>query len=206
MKTSTSLGLALGPLVYIVDDDDIMLSTLASLVETVGLMVRKFNSAGQFLDQYRASPCECLVCDIRMPEMSGLELQKALQNKGIYPPIIFVTGFADVAIAVEAMKLGAFDFVEKPLNGHVLIEKIQSALKISQERHSERLRQSTREARLALLTVKEQEIIELVVQGRTSREIADALAISTRTVENHRARIMEKLRVTSAVELVKLFL
>lgn len=191
--------------VYILDDDDLILWTLRSIVESIGIKVIAYNSAKEFLANYRPSPCECVISDVRMPEINGLQLQRTLVSAGLPPPIIFVTGHSEVSAAVEAMRAGAFDFIEKPVSGHLLIEKVQNALASSRDLHKERLAQSTRQARMSLLTPKEREIVELVVQGRSSREIANSLNISVRTVENHRARIMEKLHITSAVELVKMF-
>lgn len=191
--------------VYIVDDDNIILWTLKEVVQSIGVRVLTYTSAKEFLASYSPSPCECLISDVRMPEISGLQIQRLLSSKGTPPPIIFVTSHSEVAAAVEAMKAGAFDFVEKPVNGHQLIEKVQAALAHSRTLHDERLSQSSRQARLDLLTPKERDIVELVIQGKSSREIATELDISVRTVENHRARIMDKLHIASAVELVKLF-
>lgn len=191
--------------VYIVDDDDIILWTLKELVQSIGARVLTFTSAKEFLAAYSPSPCECVISDVRMPEIGGLQVQRLLMSTGAPPPIIFITSHSEISAAVEAMKAGAFDFVEKPVNGHVLIEKVQAALTHSRTLHRERLSQSSRQARLDLLTPKERAIVDLVVQGQSSREIATALDISVRTVENHRARIMDKLHIASAVELVKLF-
>lgn len=191
--------------VYIVDDDDIILWTLKELVQSIGARVLTFTSAKEFLAAYSPSPCECVISDVRMPEIGGLQVQRLLMSTGAPPPIIFITSHSEISAAVEAMKAGAFDFVEKPVNGHVLIEKVQAALTHSHTLHRERLSQSSRQARLDLLTPKERAIVDLVVQGQSSREIATALDISVRTVENHRARIMDKLHIASAVELVKLF-
>jgi two-component system response regulator FixJ len=198
-KTATSV-------VYIVDDDDIILWTLKELVESIGARVHTFTSAKEFLATYSPSPCECVITDVRMPEIGGLQIQRLLLTTGSPPPIIFITSHSEISAAVEAMKAGAFDFVEKPVNGHVLIEKVQAALTHSRTLHRERLQQSSKQARMDLLTPKEREIVDLVVQGQSSREIASALDISVRTVENHRARIMDKLHISSAVELVKLFM
>jgi len=192
--------------VYIVDDDDIILWTLKELVESIGACVHTFTSAKEFLAAYSPSPCECVITDVRMPEIGGLQIQRLLLTTGSPPPIIFITSHSEISAAVEAMKAGAFDFVEKPVNGHVLIEKVQAALAQSRTLHRERLKQSSKQARMDLLTPKEREIVDLVVQGHSSREIATTLDISVRTVENHRARIMDKLHTTSAVELVKLFM
>jgi FixJ family two-component response regulator len=191
--------------VYIVDDDDIILWTLKELVQSIGARVLTFTSAKDFLAAYSPSPCECVISDVRMPEIGGLQVQRLLMSTGAPPPIIFITSHSEISAAVEAMKAGAFDFVEKPVNGHVLIEKVQAALAHSRTLHKERLTQSSKQARLDLLTPKERSIVDLVIQGKSSREIATALDISVRTVENHRARIMDKLHIASAVELVKLF-
>lgn len=194
------------PVVYIVDDDDIILWTLKELVQSIGAHVHTFTSAKEFLAAYSPSPCECVITDVRMPEIGGLQVQRLLLTTGAPPPIIFITSHSEVSAAVEAMKAGAFDFIEKPVNGHLLIEKVQAALTHSKTLHRERLSQSSKKARMELLTPKEREIVDLVVQGQSSREIATHLDISVRTVENHRARIMDKLHIASAVELVKLFM
>jgi two-component system, LuxR family, response regulator FixJ len=194
------------PIVYIVDDDDIALWMLRELLEGIGADFRTFGSAEAFLKSYTPGPCECLISDLRMPEIGGLEIQRQLLDKGASLPIIFVSGYPEVSAAVQAIKQGAFDFLEKPVNGNLLREKVQSALARSRELHAERLERSSREARVALLTPKEREIADQVVLGKSSRQISDELGISVRTVENHRARIMAKLHVESAMDLVKLFM
>lgn len=199
-------SLTITPKVYLVDDDDLMLDTLCSLVKTLGVKSVEFGSAEAFLQDYRLGPCECVVSDMRMPGVSGLQLHKQLQAAyALPPPLILITGFAEVAMAVEAMKQGVFDFVEKPINGHQFLEKVQAALNCSRGLHQQRLQQAAREARLALLTAKEREVFEAVVQGLPSKEIAQRLDLSVRTVENHRARLMLKLRAKSALELVRDF-
>lgn len=192
--------------VYVLDDDDIILWMFQELLQGIGVECRPYQTAQAFLRDYRPGPCECLVSDLRMPEIGGLEVQRQLLAKGPTLPIIFVSGYAEISSAVEALKHGAFDFLQKPVNGALLVEKVQAALARSRELHAARVEQAAREARLALLTDKERQICRLVVAGRSSREIADALDISSRTVENHRARIMEKLHAASTVDLVKLFL
>lgn len=200
------MTIAIKPLgvVYLVDDDLPVLKMLQALVATVGVEVRAYASAKEFLAAYQAKPCECLVCDLRMPDIDGMELQKRLKAMGAVPPTIFLSGFAEVSIAVEAMKHGAYDFLEKPFSAQALLGKIQSALNHSRIEYEKRLERQTTEARMALLTPKEHSIVRHVVDGKSSREIAEFLGISVRTVENHRTRIMEKLHVTSTVELVKL--
>jgi FixJ family two-component response regulator len=194
------------PVVYIVDDDDIVLWMFREVLEGIGADFHTFDSADAFLKSYVPGPCECLISDLRMPEIGGLEIQRKLLEKGASLPIIFVSSYPEVSAAVQAIKQGAFDFLEKPVNGNVLREKVQSALARSRELHALRLDRSSREARVALLTRKEREIADQVVVGKSSRQISDELGISVRTVENHRARIMAKLHIESAVDLVKLFL
>jgi FixJ family two-component response regulator len=141
-----------------------------------------------------------------MPDLDGIELQKQLKARNVTMPIIFLTGFAEVSIAVEAMKHGAFDFIEKPFSAQALLSKIQSALDMSKIRYSQWLETQAIKARIELLTPRERSVIHHVVAGNSSREISGLLGISVRTVENHRTRIMDKLHVESIVDLVKLFL
>ncbi len=192
--------------IYLVDDDPAVLRLLAATVATIGVAAKVFDSARDFLLAYVPTPCDCLVCDLRMPDIDGMELQRRLKCLPIAPPIIFLTGFAEVNIAVEAMKLGAFDFLEKPFSAQALLGKIQAALNFSRDQYAKSLEAQTRQARLAVLTLRERSVIARVVNGQSSREIAASLGISIRTVENHRTRLMEKLHVESTVELVKLFL
>jgi len=196
---------SLSPIVHVIDDDDIALWMFKELLRGIGAEIRTFTSARDFLEGYRPSPCECLVCDLRMPEIGGLEVQQQLLDKGSHLPIILVSGYAEIPSAVEAIKKGAFDFLEKPVDGTLLVTKVQNALARSRQLHAQHLARVTREARLALLTEKERRIAELVADGKSSPKIAQDLNISVRTVENHRARLMEKLHVESVAELVKLF-
>ena len=192
--------------VYVVDDDLAVLKVLQEMLATIDVEVRAYSAPEAFLDAYRSLPCECLLCDVRMPRLDGLGVQKRLLEQGATLPIIFLTGHADVGSAVEAMKHGAFDFVEKPFATQALLSKVQQALERSRELHLELRNRQTAQARVALLTGKEREVADLVVAGKSSREIADQLDISARTVENHRARIMDKLHAKTTVDLVKLFL
>lgn len=192
--------------VYIIDDDAIHLELTRGLVTSVGLTPVCFQDATRFLEEYSPSPCECVVSDIRMPRMSGLQLQISLNERfSVPPPLILVTGYAEVSAAVDAMKQGALDFVEKPINGQQFIDKVQHALEVSHGLHEQRLADSTRDARLALLSPKERAILDEVIKGLSSKEIAQQQGLSARTVENHRARIMEKLRAKSVVDLVREF-
>lgn len=191
--------------IYIVDDDDLVLWLYQELLRGVALSFKVFTCARAFLDSYSPGPYECLICDLRMPQTGGLDLQRELVAAGACLPIIFVSAYSEVSAVVEAIKAGAFDFLEKPVDGIQLREKVAKALEYSRGLHLERMRRAARAARVAQLTLKERQIVNLVVAGRSSREISSELGISTRTVENHRARISEKLHVGSTVELVRLF-
>jgi RNA polymerase sigma factor (sigma-70 family) len=191
--------------VYLVDDDPAILKMLSVLVASLDVNVQAFASAREFLSVYRAVPSQCLICDLRMPDIDGMELQNRLAMIDATLPIIFLTGFAEVGIAVDAMKHGAFDFIEKPFSSQALLSKIKAALDRSRNQYAKWREQQAAEARRALLTARERTIVSHVVAGKSSREIAELLGISIRTVENHRTRIMEKLHVESTVELVKLF-
>lgn len=201
MNTIEPLGI-----VYLVDDDPAVLKLLQAMVASINVEARAFSSATDFLSAYRSTPCECLVCDVRMPNIDGIELQRKLQAIDATVPIIFLTGFAEVSLAVEAMKHGAFDFIEKPFSVHALLSKIQSALESSKGRYNQWLAHQAINARMELLTPRERDVISHVVAGKSSRATSESLGISVRTVENHRTRIMEKLHVESTVDLVKLFL
>lgn len=192
--------------VFLIDDDPYILKLHAALLRSIRLNVHCFASSTAFLGSNVSLDRGCILSDVRMPVMGGLQLQAELVSRGIDTPIIFITGHADVATAVEAMRRGAFDYVEKPVHGQHLLDRVNAALAVSVERHDERLQRQTREARLSLLTVQERKIAQWVVQGLSSREIAQLASLSVRTVENHRARLMEKLHVSSVVELVRLLL
>lgn len=193
-----------GGVVYAVDDDRMVLELLRELVATIDVELRQYWSARAFLDAYRPQPAECLICDLRMPEIDGLALQRQLKAAGAAPPIIFLTGYAEVSVAVEAMREGAFDFLEKPFSPQALLGKIPAALEWSRAHHAERVSRRAAEARLALLTPKERCVLKHVVEGKSSREISALLGLSVRTVEHHRDHIMQKLHAGSTVELVKL--
>lgn len=192
------------PLVYVVDDDDAVRDSLKLLLRSVDLPSRTFASAGEFLDSYDGDASSCLVADIRMPGMSGLELQEELLRRKADLPIIFITGHGDVPMAVKAMKAGAMDFIQKPFRDQDLLDRIYRALQQDAER-----RRSSREARkaqqcLEMLTPRETEVMERVVSGQANKVIAQDLGVSQRTVELHRARVMHKMGVRSLAELVRL--
>lgn len=189
--------------VFVVDDDEVVARSLRWLIESVQLEVETFHSAQAFLDGYHPSRHGCLVLDVRMPGMSGIELQERLNQRKWTLPIIFITGHGDVAMAVRAIKLGAFDFVEKPFNDQDLLDRIHAAIQ-----HDSSMRESEREnatllARLASLSAREREVMDLVVEGLANKVIAAQLNLSPKTIEVHRARVMEKMRVRSISDLVK---
>jgi RNA polymerase sigma factor (sigma-70 family) len=192
------------PCVFIVDDDPGVRDSLAMLLELKGFHTRTYESAERFLERYRPEWPGCLVLDLRMAGMGGLELQAELARRGARVPIIVVTAHGDVATARTALKAGAVDFIEKPIDDEVLVAAIEAALeRDTLTREHSAARASTAE-RLARLTAREREVLDLVVEGRHNREIAAALEISPRTVEVYKSRLMEKLQVRRVPELVKL--
>lgn len=190
--------------VFIVDDDEAMRDSLAWLLEGNGLKVRTFASAADFLEACNATMAGCLVLDVRMPGMSGLELHERLQALGSTLPIIFVTGHGDVPMAVSALKKGAADFIEKPFNNEEILRLIQQCLLADREQSDQRRHYAEIGQRLASLTQREREVLGLIAAGRLNKQIADGLGISIKTVEVHRARVMDKMEVRSVAELVQL--
>ena len=189
--------------VYVVDDDDAVRDSLTMLFRNAGLAVRGFASARAFLDQPAPAAPSCLVLDIRMPGMSGTALQDELKARAPRLPIIFITGHGNIPTAVEAVKKGAYDFIEKPFDDYQLLSQVMSALERSASGAAPAV--PSRE-QLALLSEREQEVLTLVLAGKPSRQVAEELYISSRTVEFHRARIMQKLGVRSAAELFRVCL
>lgn len=192
------------PVVFVVDDDEAVCQSLKLLIEDVGLEVRTFSSAPEFLSAHDPEHPGCLVLDVRMAGMSGLELQSRLKELEIEVPTIIITGHADVPMAVEALKAGAIDFIEKPFRDQVLLDSIQRAIeRDAQARQVRRERQNV-QARIEQLTPREQEIMDLLVLGKTNKAVAFELGISQKTVDFHRANILDKVGVGSVVELVRL--
>lgn len=191
-------------IVFIVDDDDAVRDSLSFLMKSIGIESRGFASATEFLEFYNDNIAGCLVLDIRMPGMSGLELQDRLNEINAILPIIFITGHGDVPMAVEALKKGALDFIQKPFRDQDLIDRINHAL--DQDHDSRNILSEKREIldRMDQLTNREKEVMELVVQGNPNKIIAADLDVSQRTVEIHRARVMEKMRARSLAQLVRM--
>ncbi len=191
------------PIVYIVDDNEGVRETIKSLFESVDQAVEAFASARAFLDSYPVGQPGCLIADVRMPEMSGLELHEEMRRRSIDLPVIIITGFGDVEMAVNAMKAGAADFISKPYKEQELLDRVQKAISRSLEaRRADGREQEVRE-RLARLTPREREVLDLVVAGEPNKRIAHRLSLSEKTVEFHRANIMKKLEARSVAELVK---
>ena len=191
-----------GPLVYLVDDDDAVRDSLGLLLRSIDLDCELYASALDFLEHYDSKRQSCLVADIRMPGLSGLELQQRLNEQRAEVPIIFITGHGDVPMAGNAMKAGAADFLQKPFRDQELIDRIHKALDRDKERRLARAEEDVIRARLALLTPRETEVMQRVVKGQANKVIAMDLGVSQRTVELHRARVMRKLKMRSLAELV----
>lgn len=193
-------------IIYIVDDDEAVRRALALLMKTMGLTAETYASADAFLDAFDPDRAGCLVVDVRMPGMSGLELQAVLAQRQICVPVIIMTGHGDVSMAVTAMKGGAADFIEKPFKNQELLDRIQQCVATSEQLHLDNQQRQRAAERLALLSDREREIMDLLVAGMLNKQIAAELDISIRTVEAHRARIMEKLQTKSLPDIVRIAL
>ena len=190
--------------VFVIDDDEAVRTSLRLLLKSVGLPVETFASAQEFLDQYDEDRAGCLVLDIRMPGISGLELQQHLNDRNSIMPIVFITGHGDVPMAVEAMQAGAVDFIQKPFRDQDLIDRINRALDKDREMRSELRERDEIRRRMSQLTPREHEVLDLVTQGKANKVIAGDLNVSQRTVEIHRARVMEKMGAGSLAHLVRM--
>mgnify|MGYP001813213370 CR=1 FL=1 len=192
------------PTVFIVDDDPSIRFAMQALMDSVNLPHEIFASADEFLEKVTDQRPGCLVLDIRMPGLGGLELQQELLGRGNTVPIIFITGHGDVPMAVEAMQKGAVDFIQKPFRDQDLLDRIREALTTDKERREEQQKHAEVAERLARLTNREREVFDLVVTGKPNKVIAYELGVSQRTVEIHRARVMEKMQARSLADLVKM--
>jgi len=190
--------------VFVVDDDAAVRQGLRFMLRAAGYSVEAFPSARSFLDDYDPRRCGCLLLDVQMPQISGLELQQRLNVRGWRIPVIFITGHGTVPLAIAAMKAGAFDFIEKPLREEALLDSIERALHWNDRAYEERLERAALETRVALLTPREREVFELVAAGEPNKIIARRLGISFRTVELHRAHVTEKLQARSLSDLIRM--
>jgi two-component system response regulator FixJ len=194
------------PAVYVVDDDDGMRRALDTLLSTVGYRTAVYSRPSEFLADFNADSPGCLVLDIRMPDMSGLEVQQHLTRMGSMLPVIFITGHGDVPMAVQAMKEGAFEFIQKPFRDQDLLDRVNHALRQDAENRSTVARRAEVLHRLEALTPRERQVMDMVVEGAANKVIAIDLSLSERTVEIHRAKVMEKMDARSVAHLVKLHL
>jgi two-component system response regulator FixJ len=192
------------PSVYVVDDDDAVRNSLRMLLKSVGIPAVAYGSARDFLSAYHAELPGCLVLDVRMPGMSGLELQEELNRLGAVIPVIFITGHGDIPMAVEAMQHGAFDFLQKPFRDQDLIDRVQRALVTDGQNRSALAEEHRIAERYEALTPREREVLALVTQGKANKVMAGDLGVSQRTVEIHRARVMEKMHANSLAQLVRM--
>jgi FixJ family two-component response regulator len=192
--------------VFIVDDDASVRRSLQALLGEVGIPAADFPSAEAFLEVVRDDTRGCLLLDVRMPGMSGLQLQEILHERGVNLVVVLLTGHADVPMAVRAMKAGAADFIEKPFNPQQLVERIHTCLEADTQAFAEAQRRREAEALLRQLTSREREVLDLLVSGKPSKVIASALGISEKTVDVHRSNVMRKTGTRSVAELVQLWL
>jgi two-component system response regulator FixJ len=192
--------------VHIIDDDRMARESLQWLIESAGLPVRVYASGLDFLHSVEPSTCGCVLLDVRMPDINGMELYARLKRMGILLPVLIVTGHADVAMAVRAMKAGAYDFIEKPYNDALMLERVQSAISADQQQRHAQQRIMAIKARAALLTPREQEVLQHVLRSTQNKIIAAKLGISIKTVELHRANLMTKMQARTSTELVRLAL
>jgi FixJ family two-component response regulator len=191
------------PIVYVVDDDRNVRQSIDFLLGVIEVDVRLHARAEEFLDHYQPGIPGCLLLDVRMPGMSGLDLQEAMRQQDIDLPIIFISGHGDIPMVVRTMQKGALDFLQKPFNDQRLLDLVQEGIAIDRTRRAERREEIIAGARFELLTPRERNTLELILRGMTNKEMAIALGISPKTIETHRARIMEKMQVDSLAGLMR---
>jgi FixJ family two-component response regulator len=191
-------------MVFLVDDDPLVRDSVADLLGSAGLVVRAFASAGEFLRANRPDVPACLILDIELPDLSGLDLQVELTQAGIEIPIIFITGHGDIPMTVQAMKAGAAEFLTKPFRGQALIQAVKQALARNNERRAFRSEMGELRRRLATLTPRERQVLELVATGLLNKQIAGELGTTDMTIKVHRGRVMRKMRADSLADLVRM--
>lgn len=194
------------PTVFVVDDDDAVRDSVMLLLKSMGLATEGYADGQAFLDAVDAKRAGCIILDVRMPGISGMDLQKKLNESGCSLPIIFITGHGDVPMAVEAMRAGAEEFLQKPFRDQDLLDRVHTALQRDQDNRAATTQRQDVQNRVAQLTGREREVFEQLVDGKSTKQIAAAFALSPRTVEIHRSRVLEKMGVRSIAELVKLAL
>ena len=194
------------PILYVVEDDEALRSLVRALATSIGVASRAFPTANKFLEHYDPRQPGCLVLDIFMPGMSGLELQDELNRRGAVIPVIFITGHADVASAVAAVRHGAFNYLQKPFSNADLIDNVRQALELDRRGRQMLAEQDAIRNRIASLTPREREVLELIVRGLASKVMAEEMGLSQRTVELHRSRVMGKMGASSIAQLVRMFM
>jgi FixJ family two-component response regulator len=194
------------PIIFVVDDDEAVRNSLRLLLKSIGLSAVALPTAQEFLSKYDPQQPGCVILDVRMPGMSGLELQEQLNIRGAILPVIFITGHGDIPMAVEAMQQGAFDFLQKPFRDQDLIDRIQRALAKDQANRAELSERSRVHEHFESLTPREREVLTLVTSGKPNKIMAADLGVSQRTVEIHRARVMEKMHASSLAQLVRMMM
>ncbi len=194
------------PQVHLVDDDPDVRHAVTFLLEAEGHQVTAYPDPGSLLEAITQSHRGCLLLDVRLPGMSGLELHARLQAQGVDMPALFISGHGDIPMAVRAINAGALDFIEKPFRDELLLEKVANALEMDAHRSQEHARRDELEARLARLTPRERQVMEAMIQGKLNKVIAGELDVSPRTVEVHRARVLEKLKARNSSDMVRLVL
>ena len=192
------------PVVFVVDDDAAIREVIGKLILTVGLRVETFGSTAEFLRHERPTAPSCLILDVRLPESSGLELQRELAEAGIEIPIIFITGHADVPMTVRAMKAGAVEFLTKPFRGQELLDAVQEAIEKDRKASTDRAHTAVIRARYDSLTPREKEVFNLVVAGLLNKQIGGELGTSELTIKTHRGRVMDKMGAESLADLVRM--
>lgn len=190
-------------LIHVVDDEPDVRDALRLLLHSLGYQVRTYASAQEFLDTYQAAATGCLVLDVRLPGMNGMELQRQLKALGIAIPIVFISGHGDIPMAVRAVQAGAVDFLEKPFNDQDLLDRVERALSVAREQLARAETQAEVEREMAALTPREQEVMERLLEGKPNKVIARELDVSVRTVEIHRARVLQKMEVDNVPQLVR---
>ncbi len=192
------------PMIYIVDDEFSVRDSLTLLLESTGLTVISFDSGETFLENYDPDSPGCLILDIRMPLMSGHELQSALLDRGLSIPIIFISGNAEVSDSIKAFRVGAFDFLEKPIISNELLARVNDALKVDSEHREKAKKKLQIQKHIDHLTAREKEVLGLIVESHSNKEAAKMLNISNRTIEAHRCRIMDKMGAENVIDLLKM--
>ncbi|MDH3355687.1 MAG: response regulator [Chromatiales bacterium] len=194
------------PVVFVIDDDQQVREAIQLLMESIGLKVASFASAQEYLDQFNTQDHGCLILDVRMASMSGLELQARLAAEESHPPIVIITGHGDVQMAVKAIQAGAVDFLEKPFNDQALLDSVHHAIEKDLSQRGEALKLADIRTRLKRLTPREREVLDLVIAGQRNKVIAIDLGVSQSTIEAHRAKVMEKMEAATLSDLMRMML